>query len=148
MFAAAADVGPIAGGGLGGLGAAGAQGSAGARSSGVLDAGDLRVRRVPFVTQRPTFSELKRVLLVLGSVRPAQLVEEQPEQQQQQQQQGAAAEAQKEKQRQQQQQQPVVPVGSISPAGVTKKQVGPSSSSKCCFVFSSLHMHYMDGCLA
>jgi hypothetical protein len=122
MFAAAADVGPIAGGGLGGLSAAAGQGSAGARSSGVLDAGDLRVRRVPFVTQRPTFSELKRVLLVLGSVRPAQLIEEQPEQQQQQQQ-GAVAEAQKEKQRQQQQQS-VVPVGSISPAGVTKKQVG------------------------
>jgi hypothetical protein len=91
-----------------------------------LDAGDLRVRRVPFVTQRPTFSELKRVLLVLGSVRPAQLIEEQPEQQQQQ---GAAAEEQKEKQQRQQrqqQQQPVVPVGSISPAGITKKQVGLS----------------------
>ncbi|WIA39366.1 hypothetical protein OEZ86_005474 [Tetradesmus obliquus] len=50
------------------------------------------------------------------------------DQQQQQQQQGAAAEGQKEKQQQRQQQQQVaaVPVGSISPAGVTKKQEEPA----------------------
>jgi uncharacterized membrane protein YdfJ with MMPL/SSD domain len=88
------------------------------------------VRRVPFVTQRPTFSELKRVLLVLGSVRPVQLLEEQPEQQQQQQ--GGAAETQKEKQRQQQQQAAAVAVGSISPAGVTKKQVGDAAHAAQC----------------
>jgi hypothetical protein len=31
------------------------------------------VRRVPFATQRPTFSELKRVIWVLGSVRKVTL---------------------------------------------------------------------------
>uniref|UniRef100_A0A383V3M5 VLRF1 domain-containing protein n=1 Tax=Tetradesmus obliquus TaxID=3088 RepID=A0A383V3M5_TETOB len=120
LFAAAADVGPL------GAAAAGAAAAGGTRHAGVLDPGDLRVRRVPFVTQRPTFSELKRVLLVLGSLRPVQLLEDQ--QQQQQQQQGAAAEGQKEKQQQRQQQQQVaaVPVGSISPAGVTKKQEEPA----------------------
>ncbi|WIA19082.1 hypothetical protein OEZ85_003734 [Tetradesmus obliquus] len=120
LFAAAADVGPL------GAAAAGAAAAGGTRHAGVLDPGDLRVRRVPFVTQRPTFSELKRVLLVLGSLRPVQLLEDQ--QQQQQQQQGAAPEGQKEKQQQRQQQQQVaaVPVGSISPAGVTKKQEEPA----------------------
>jgi len=44
-------------------------------SAGPLDPADPRVRRVPFVTQRPTFSELKRVLWVLGSVRKLALSE-------------------------------------------------------------------------
>lgn len=33
-----------------------------------LDPADARVRRVPFVTRRPTFSELRRVVMLLGSV--------------------------------------------------------------------------------
>lgn len=114
LFTAAADVGTLGSGGAGFSGAAGL--------SGVLDPADARVRRVPFVTQRPTFSELKRVLLVLGSVREARLPEPAPEGQppshEQQQQQSAAAAADR------QQQAPAVPLSSISPAGVSKKQVG------------------------
>jgi len=85
------------------------------------------------VTQRPTFSELKRVLMVLGSVRPVQLQEAAGELEE-----AAAANAaasdkshttgnSKQQQKQQQQQVPaaVVNVSSIpgpSP-GAAKKQV-------------------------
>ena len=138
LFAAAAEVGPL------GAAAAGAAAAAGGtRHAGILEPGDLRVRRVPFVTQRPTFSELKRVLLVLGSLRPVQLLEEQ-----QQQQQGAGAEGQKEKQQRQQQQVAAVPVGSISPAGVTKKQVGDSEVSRSRFLgglSGEVGMSWCDG---
>jgi len=41
-----------------------------------LDPSDPRVRRVPFVTRRPTFSELKRVLLLLGAVMVPRMEEE------------------------------------------------------------------------
>jgi hypothetical protein len=57
-----------------------------------LGLGDARVRRVPFITQRPTHSELKRVLRLLGSVREVEpppqeaAVTQQPHPQQQQQQ--------------------------------------------------------------
>lgn len=47
-----------------------------------LDPADPRVRRVPFVTQRPTLSELKRALWVLGSVRRVTLPDPAEQQQQ------------------------------------------------------------------
>jgi hypothetical protein len=50
----------------GAAGAAGERGAPGERWA--LDPSDPRVRRVPFVTRRPTFSELKRVLMLLGAV--------------------------------------------------------------------------------
>ena len=37
-------------------------------SGNLISSSDLRVRRVPFITQRPTFSELKRVARLLASV--------------------------------------------------------------------------------
>ncbi|KAI8473580.1 MAG: hypothetical protein J3K34DRAFT_499380 [Monoraphidium minutum] len=52
-----------------GAGAAGDRAAPGERWA--LDPGDARVRRVPFVTRRPTFSELRRVLLLLGGVMAA-----------------------------------------------------------------------------
>jgi hypothetical protein len=46
---------------------------AAAAAAGWLDPSDSRLRRVPFVTQRPTFSELKRVLFTLGAVMAVQV---------------------------------------------------------------------------
>jgi hypothetical protein len=43
-------------------------GTAADKETSPLSSSDLRVRRVPFMTQRPTFSEVKRVVRVLASV--------------------------------------------------------------------------------
>jgi hypothetical protein len=51
---------------FGAAGAAGERAAPGERWA--LDPADPRVRRVPFVTRRPTFSELRRVVLLLGAV--------------------------------------------------------------------------------
>lgn len=90
-------------------------GSAGSHSP--LNPSDSRIRRVPFVTQRPTFSELKRVLMILGRVYTPRLEassasDGQPSnsidtvQQQHQEQQQAEQQPQQQEQQQQQQQQP------------------------------------------
>lgn len=59
--------------GVGGAGTAAGGGGA------VLSASDPRVRRVPFMTQRPTLSEVKRAMRLLASVFeiPAEVIAEQ-----------------------------------------------------------------------
>eukprot|EP00879_Flechtneria_rotunda_P003141 GHRR01003363.1.p1 GENE.GHRR01003363.1~~GHRR01003363.1.p1 ORF type:complete len:736 (+),score=308.17 GHRR01003363.1:278-2485(+) len=106
------------------------------QGSGVLNQADTRVRRVPFVTQRPTYSEAKRVLAMLGSVRevplaplaevqqkaaePSTSQQQSDKEQQQHSQQQQAAQSQK----QQQKEAAVLPNGD-SPAAPSKKQEEP-----------------------
>ncbi|GAX75474.1 hypothetical protein CEUSTIGMA_g2917.t1 [Chlamydomonas eustigma] len=57
-------------------------GTAADRETSPLSSSDPRVRRVPFMTQRPTFSEVKRVVRVLASVFeiPSEVIEKQRQQ--------------------------------------------------------------------
>ena len=64
-----------------GIGSSSSAGAGGGSGSSPLASSDPRVRRVPFMTQRPTFSELKRVARLLASVFeiPAEVIAEQEE---------------------------------------------------------------------